>query len=222
MLDQDGDTIMLGVKPFTIISGGALRVDLEPEKLARHYGLEVEVLIPPCHSRSKTLPPLMHSQLAEAIPATNQALYRLNKRLQSPISLQYIHCNYHIVKQAEMVLTFTMFEPERSTCFGVSGWAVEFAKLLQRTLYVYDLERNIWFWYDHSEEVFRMCDQISEDQIAVPTLMPRTAIVGVGNIYEFPNGLQELQNIFKRSLLLPEASSNPEPELVARLFTLNI
>ena len=50
MLDQDGDTIILGVKPFPIISGGALGVDLEAENFAREHDLEVEVLIPPCHS----------------------------------------------------------------------------------------------------------------------------------------------------------------------------
>ena len=47
MLDQDGATIMLSVKPFTIISGGAVGVDLEAEMLARHYNLGVEVIIPP-------------------------------------------------------------------------------------------------------------------------------------------------------------------------------
>lgn len=58
MLDQDGDTIMLSVPSFTIITGGALGVDLEPEKLARDHGFAVQVIIPPCQPRSKTVPPL--------------------------------------------------------------------------------------------------------------------------------------------------------------------
>ena len=41
-----------------IITGGALNVELEAEKLARDHGLAVKVLIPPCHPRSKILPPL--------------------------------------------------------------------------------------------------------------------------------------------------------------------
>lgn len=52
------------VTRFTIISGGALGVDLEAEKLARHYSLRVEVLIPPCHSPSKTVSPLTPMELA--------------------------------------------------------------------------------------------------------------------------------------------------------------
>ena len=75
-------------------------MDLEPEKLARHYSLLVEVLIPPCHPRSKTVPPLTPAELAEAIPTTKQAAARLYKTLENPISLQYIHRNYRVVKKS--------------------------------------------------------------------------------------------------------------------------
>ena len=33
---------------------------LEAEKLARHYGLKVKVLIPPCHPRRASVHPLTH------------------------------------------------------------------------------------------------------------------------------------------------------------------
>ena len=59
MLDQDGDVIMLRVSPFTIISGGATGVDSKAETLAKHHGLPVHVLVPPCHPRSKTIHPLL-------------------------------------------------------------------------------------------------------------------------------------------------------------------
>ena len=91
---------------------------------------------------------------------------RLNKPLSNPISLQYIHRNYHVVKQAEMVLAFTSFEPESNMYFGGTGWAVEMAKLLNKIIYVYDVERNIWFWYNHQQDLFYACEQMSE---AVPT-----------------------------------------------------
>lgn len=100
---------MLRSTTLTVISGGALGVDLEAEKLARHYCLNMEVLIPPCHPRSTTVKPLTHQQLGEAIPITKQAAARLNKQLENPISLQYIHRNYHVVKQADIlsILCFT-------------------------------------------------------------------------------------------------------------------
>ena len=191
---------MLGVERFTIISGGANGVDLEAQRFARDFGLPVKILIPPCHARSKYLHPLTHQQLGEAIPITNQVSNRLNKPLNNPISLQYIHRNYHVVKQAEMVLAFTSFQPESNLCLGGTGWAVEMAKLLKKILYVYDVERNIWFWYNHQKDLFYACDQKSEEQFALPTFLPKTAIVGIRNIYDFPDALLELQDTFKSSL----------------------
>ena len=165
-----------------VISGGALGVDLEAETLARHYGLNVEVLIPPCHPRGEKVQPLTHQQLGEAIPTTKQVAARLKKQLDNPISLQYIHRNYHVVKKVDMVLAFTTFQPECNLCFGGTGWAVEMAKLLKKVLYVYDVQRHIWFWYSPEQESFYTCDQMSEEQFALQTLVPRTAIVGVRNI----------------------------------------
>ena len=194
---------MLGVERFTIISGGANGVDLEAERFARDFGLPVKILVPPCHPRSKDLPPLTHQQLGEAIPITNQVSNRLNKPLSNPISLQYIHRNYHVVKQAEMVLAFTSFQPESNLCFGGTSWAVEMAKLLNKILYVYDVQRHIWFWYRHDQDLFYACDQMSEDQFALHTFLPKTAIVGTRNIYDFPDALLKLQDTFKRSLNIP-------------------
>ena len=118
---------------FTVIPGGANGVDLEAEKLARHHGLKVEVLIPPCHPRRASVQPLTYQQLGEAIPTTRQVAARLNKQLENPISLQYIHRNYHVVKQADMVLALPCFQPESDLCFGGTGWAVEIAKVLKKS-----------------------------------------------------------------------------------------
>ena len=93
------------MKTLTIISGGTNGVDLEAQRFARDFGLPVHILVPPCHPQSKYLSPLTHSQLGEAIPITNQVSARLNKPLSNPITLQYIHRNCHVVKQAEMNLS---------------------------------------------------------------------------------------------------------------------
>lgn len=41
---------------------------------------------------------------------------------------------------------------------------------------------------------------MSEEQFALPTFVQRTAIVGVMNVYDYPDALLELQETFKRSL----------------------
>ena len=107
----------------------------------------------------------------------------------------YDTLNYHVVKQAEMVLAFTTFQPESNVCFGGTGWAVEMTKLLKKILYVYDVQRNIWFWYRHDQDLFYACDQMSEEQFALPTFLPKTA--------DYPDALLQLQDTSKRSLNIP-------------------
>ena len=207
---------------FTVISGGANGVDLEAEKLARHYGLPVQVLIPPCHPRKSSILPLTPQQLAEAIPITTKVAFRLNKQLTNPISLQYIHRNYHVVKDADLVMAFTCFQPERKVCLGGTGWAVEMRKILNKVLYVYDVERNIWFWYNAHQDLFYACDQMSEEQYALPTLVKKTAIIGVRNIYDYPDALLELQETFKRSLNLPKQEDKEVKKLYNPIQFLSI
>ena len=107
----------------------------------------------------------------------------------------YDTLNYHVVKQAEMVLAFTTFQPESNVCFGGTGCAVEMTKLLKKILYVYDVQRNIWFWYRHDQDLFYACDQMSEEQFALPTFLPKTA--------DYPDALLQLQDTSKRSLNIP-------------------
>ena len=111
MLDKDGDVIMLRVSPFTIVSGGANGVDWKAETLARQHQLDVKVLVPPYHPRSKTIRPLSHLQLHEANPWIHQAEQTLNRCFTDPISRQYIQRNFCVVRDVDMVLAFTHFEP---------------------------------------------------------------------------------------------------------------
>ena len=182
---------------FAIITGGARGVDLEAETLARRYGLQRFVLVPPCHPRTASIAPLTYRQLVEAIPLATHVALRLGKTLSSPISQQYIYRNYHIVNQADRVLAFTCLSSTTRTCPGGTGWAVEMAKVLQKDLYVYDVASDVWYWYNPYHNDFVACGPEQS-----PLLGPKTSIVGMRNIDEYPKALLALQEIFHRSLTL--------------------
>ena len=74
--------------------------------------------------------------------------------------------------------------------------------MLCKPLYVYALDLNFWFWYNHDEAVFEQCEGMSDTFVCVPTFMPTTAIVGVRNFSEFPQGIHELEATFSRSIQL--------------------
>ena len=44
------------------------------------------------------------------------------------------------------------------------------------------------------------CEEMTEEQIMNSTLMSRTAIIGVRNIYDYPDTLLEMNDLFKRRL----------------------
>ena len=201
---------MLRVTPFTIITGGANGADWKAEVLARSYNLTVKVLVPPCHPRSRILPPLTYAQLSKANPWIPRAQETLNKRVGDTITRQYIQRNYCIVEEADLVLAFTKFETNKNVfgiqvntvCMGGTGWAVEFAKLLRKPLYVYEMDLELWYWYDHEGNMFEPCDGMSEKQICLPTFVPKTAIVGARSLFDFPNAVREMELTFQRSLML--------------------
>ena len=114
------------------------------------------------------------------------------------------------------------FQPESHLCFGGTGWAVEMAKVLKKVLYVYDVERDIWFWYNPDQDLFYACDEMSEKQYALPTLVQKTAIIGVRNIYDYPETVLELQETFHRSLNLPKQEGKDIKELCHSFSLLSI
>ena len=44
------------------------------------------------------------------------------------------------------------------------------------------------------------CEEMTEEQIMNSTLMSRTGIIGVRNIYDYPDTLLEMNDLFKRRL----------------------
>ena len=179
---------------FAIITGGARGVDLAAEKLARQYGLPTYVLVPPCHPRTASIAPLTTPQMEEAIPLTNAVALRLGKQLSSPISRQYIYRNYHVVNEADRVLAFTSLSPTSRACPGGTGWAVEMAKVLQKDLYVYNVESDVWCWFNPYLNEFVEC---GPDQR--PLLVRKTGIIGMRSIDNYPKALLALQETFHRS-----------------------
>ena len=83
------------------------------------------------------------------------------------------------------------------------------AKLLKKVLYGYDVQHNIWFWYRHDQEIYSTpAIKCQKTSFVLPTLVPGTAILGVGNIYDYPDALLELQETFKRSLHLTQTDED--------------
>ena len=164
--------------PLTIYTGGAKGVDTHVERLCQMHGHKCVVLIPPCHPRAKSLTPLTQSELDAATPTVTQAAFRLGRQVHHPISLQYIQRNVHVIQPASLVLAVGYFDELRKHVLGGTGWGVVMAQLLGKPLYVFDVDREEWLWWNPTLGQYQPCDGMTEDSIASPTLQDKTAIVG--------------------------------------------
>jgi len=164
--------------PLTIYTGGAKGVDTHVERLCQLYGHSCVVIIPPCHPRAKSLTPLSQSDLDVATPTVTQAAFRLGRHVPHPIGLQYIQRNYHVIQPASLVLAMGYFDEFRKHLLGGTGWSVVMAQILGKPLYVFDLDRDQWYWWNPTLQQYQPCEGMTDLQIARPTLQDKTAIVG--------------------------------------------
>ena len=52
------------------------------------------------------------------------------------------------------------------------------AQLLGKPLYVFDVDKEQWFWWNPDTQHYQPYEGMTETQIALPTLQDKTAIVG--------------------------------------------
>ena len=92
---------------FVLYTGSAKGTDQVAEELALQFCVQVEVLIPPGHYRSRTITPLSPRVLTLANPHIEEAAEKLGKRVPTDFHiLHLIQCHYEIVRRADTVYAF--------------------------------------------------------------------------------------------------------------------
>ena len=154
-------------------------------------------LIPPCHPRAKSLAFLTQPDLDVAMPIVTRAAFQLGRHFSHPITLQYLQPNSHLIKPASLVLALGYFDELRKHVLGGTGWSVAMAKLLLKPLYVFDFDMEQWYWWNPTLQQYQPCEGMTKEQISLPTLQDRTAIVGTRE--EDSSVYPTLDALFKRS-----------------------
>ena len=61
---------------------------------------------------------------------------------------------------------------------GGTGWSVAIAQVLNKPLYVFDLDMEHWYrWYPTLQQ-YQHCEGMTEEHVCLPTLQDKTTIVG--------------------------------------------
>ena len=83
-----------------------------------------------------------------------------------------------MIKPASLVLALGYFDKLRKHILGGKGWGVAMAQILLKPLHVFDLDMKQWYWWNPTLQQYQPCEGMTEEQISLPTLQDKTAIVG--------------------------------------------
>ena len=188
---------------FALCTGGAKGTDQVAEELALQFGVQVEVLIPPRHPRSRTITPLSPRVLTLANPHIEEAAEKLGKRVPTDFYiLQLIQRNYEIVRRADTVYAFGLLEDDCRRVLGGTGWTVQLALDQGKKVFVYDIESEACFHSVYTSNKVQGSLELGAHFVTLsdrdkPTLHQNSAVVGARIFNE--NTRQEIQDLFHRT-----------------------
>ena len=175
---------------FTIVTMGIRGIGLETECLARHYGCPLKIMVPQCFARhGHYVKNLSRQTLAQARPWIELAVRVLKRNVINQLHADHIACLFHLVYASTSIVAIASLEDEH-TGRGMSGWGIEFCKMLDKPLHVFNVDNDQWFQWKGYRFV----------ATKAPILTETTGIFGIKNVNELPESLFALKRVFKRML----------------------
>ena len=144
---QDAEEMSLSIgSGHVLYTGGAKGTDELAEELAKHFGMQVEVIVAPNHPRSNYVSPATVEVSLLANPHLYQAAQKLCKRVPTHFyTLQLQQRNYQIAKKAHTVYTFGILEKDAKRVKGGTGSTVQLALDEGKEVYLFDIPSQTWY-----------------------------------------------------------------------------
>ena len=192
-----------------IYTGGAKKTDELAEEMAKQFGMQVEVIVPPIHPLAQYVSPSTIEVLVLANPHLHQAAQKLCRRVPSHFyTLQLLQHNYQIAKKAHTIYAFGILEKDARRVKGGTGWTVQLALDQGKEVYLFDIPSQTWY---RSENHYYVSDDsaplVTGSKflpwgLKPPTLHQSSAVVGSRDLNQKTR--EEIQALFNRTFCLPE------------------
>jgi len=208
--EQDLEALELQIgHEHVVYTGGAKGTDELVELMAKQFGMQVEVLVPPNHPRAQFITPSTVEVLMLANPHLHQAAQKLGKRMPTPFyTLQLLQHNYQIAKKAHTIYAFGILEKDGKRVKGGTGWTVQLAMDQGKQVYLFDIPSQSWYRSDHYYQVDSESTTLVAGSQFLPwgpkglTLHQSSAVVGSRDLDNQTR--EEIQALFNRTFCLPE------------------
>ena len=192
-----------------VYTGGAKDTDELVEQMARHFGMQVEVLVPPNHPRAQFVTPSTVEALMLANPHLHQAAHKLCKRMPTHFyTLKLLQRNYQIAKKAHTIFAFGTLEKYAKRVKGGTGSTVQLALDQGKEVYLFDIPSQMWYLSDHYYQVNDDSPTLVTGSKFIPwglkgpTLHQSSAVVGSRDLDNQTR--EEIQALFNHTFCLPE------------------
>jgi len=218
--EQDLGAMQLNIGfGHVVYTGGAKGTDELVEQMAKPFGMQVEVLVPPNHPRVQYVTPSTVEVLMLANPHLHQAAQKLGKRMPSHFyTLQLLQRNYQIAQKAHTMYAFGTLEKDGKRVKGGTGWTVQLALDQGKQVYLFDIPSQTWYRSEHYYQVNNdeSTSLVTDSQFIPwgpkgPTHHQSSAVVGSRDL---DNKTREaIQALFNRTFCLPENMDQLRMEL---------
>ena len=191
-----------------LYTGGADGTDILAEEMAREYGMQIEVTVPPNHPHAKFTSPASVEVLIQADPAIGAAAHKLCKRVPTHFyTLSLLQRNYHIARKAHTVFAFGKLCADKKRVEGGTGWTVQLAIDQGKEVFLFDTNTNQWYRSENTYNIENSClKKVTSFKpwgtLRLPTLHQSSAVVGSRDIT--PATRAAIKNLFQRTFCLPE------------------
>ena len=219
-----GDAIMTGDENVQLMIGcghvlyanGDMGASMLAEEMAKEYGMQIELWVPPNHPCAKFNSPANVEVLLQGNDSIKRAANHLGRSIPThfyPLSL--LQSNYHIARNSHTVFAFGTLELNRKELKGGTGWTVCMAMDLGKEVFVFDTVTQTWFevatTYQSGHWLTAETKFVPTNQ--TPTLHQSSAVIGSKQINQ--GSRAELRDLFHRTFCTPENLDEVKRELTS-------
>ena len=215
MTGDENMQLMIGCG-HVLYANGDMGANMLAEEMAKEYGMQIELWVPPNHPRTQFTSPVGVEVLLQGDDAIQKAAYSLARTIPThfyPLSL--LQSNYHIARKAHTVFAFGTLELNRKELKGGTGWTVRMAMDLGKEVFVFDTLTQTWFevatTYQSGQWLTAETKFVPTNQ--KPTLHQSSAVIGSKQINQ--GSRAELRDLFHRTFCTPENLDEVKRELTS-------
>ena len=167
------------VRNYRVYADGITDVSWVAETLAQEYGIRFQV-------------PRIVKDRGEVMATILQAnLLDLSREPLPESFISILERKYAVLLQADTLYAFGHLTPDCKMLRGSTGWCVQMAMDMGKTIYVYDIESSTWFQVRNNQ----FC--LKQD---LPTLALKSVILGSKEIGPITNNA--IQTLFHRTFTM--------------------